>query len=114
MRRIASRDRARKERSGHAHAPQAPHMRWDYAIPPGKHFLCDGHDFHLYTADSHPRREDEAEGNEVMRAPHAFLPGKLDFAKEFRDFEVKPEGNGWVGSGRAKRTSCRTKVSICW
>ena len=30
--------------------------------------------------------------SEDMRAPLAFLLGKLDFSKDFRDFEMKPEG----------------------
>lgn len=37
-----------------------------------------------------------------MRAPLAFLLGKLDFQKEFRDFEMKPEGSGYVITAKAK------------
>lgn len=29
-----------------------------------------------------------------MRAPLAFLLGKLDFSKEFRDIQTRPEGEG--------------------
>jgi outer membrane lipoprotein carrier protein len=37
-----------------------------------------------------------------MRAPMAFLLGKLDFSKEFRNFELKPEGTGYVVTAKAK------------
>ena len=37
-----------------------------------------------------------------MRAPLAFLLGKLDFAKEFRDFDVKPDGANYLITAKAK------------
>ena len=37
-----------------------------------------------------------------MRAPLAFLLGKLDFAKDFRDFEIKPEGTSYLITAKAK------------
>jgi outer membrane lipoprotein carrier protein len=37
-----------------------------------------------------------------MRAPLAFLLGKLDFAKDFRDFDVKPEGPNYLITAKAK------------
>ena len=40
--------------------------------------------------------------SEDMRAPLAFLLGKLDFQKEFRDFQIKSDGAGYVISAKAK------------
>ena len=37
-----------------------------------------------------------------MRAPLAFLLGKLDFAKDFRDIEFKPEGTNYLITAKAK------------
>jgi outer membrane lipoprotein carrier protein len=37
-----------------------------------------------------------------MRAPLAFLLGKLDFAKDFRDFEVQPDGANHLVTAKAK------------
>src|SRR5579872_4871786 len=37
-----------------------------------------------------------------MRAPLAFLLGKLDFQKEFRDFQMKAENGAWVITAKAK------------
>jgi outer membrane lipoprotein carrier protein len=37
-----------------------------------------------------------------MRAPLAFLLGKLDFAKDFRDFEVQPDGANYLVTAKAK------------
>jgi outer membrane lipoprotein carrier protein len=40
--------------------------------------------------------------SEDMRAPLAFLLGKLDFAKDFRDFEVQPDGVNYLVTAKAK------------
>jgi len=36
-----------------------------------------------------------------MHAPMAFLLGKLDFAREFRDFEVKQDGANFLVTAKA-------------
>jgi len=48
------------------------------------------------------RGEDEAEESEDMHAPMAFLLGKLDFAREFRDFEVKQDGANFLVTAKGK------------
>ena len=46
--------------------------------------------------------------------PLAFLLGKLNFSKEFRDFEVTPEGvEPVVSAKRQKRTICLTRRWRC-
>ncbi len=40
--------------------------------------------------------------SEDMRAPMAFLLGKLDFMKDFRDFDVKPQGTNYLVVAHAK------------
>ncbi len=47
-------------------------------------------------------RRAKLKASDDMRAPLAFLLGKLDFAKEFRDFEVKPEGANYIVTAKAK------------
>jgi outer membrane lipoprotein-sorting protein len=37
-----------------------------------------------------------------MRTPLAFLLGKLDFAKDFRDFDIKPQGADYMITAKAK------------
>jgi len=67
-------------------------MRWDYAQPKGKLFLSDGKYLWIYTpADNHAQKMKFKESDD-MRAPLAFLLGKLHFEKEFRSLQGRPEG----------------------
>jgi len=73
-------------------------MRWDYSQPKGKLFISDGKFMWLYTPSGpsgHPLAEKiKVQESEDMRAPLAFLLGKLNFEKEFRNLQVRPEGAG--------------------
>lgn len=74
-------------------------MRWDYRDPAGKIFLSDGKDVYLYLPEEHRAEKSRLKESEDMRAPLAFLLGRLDFAKEFRSFETRADqttGNTWV------------------
>jgi outer membrane lipoprotein carrier protein len=89
--------RARKSESGELTLRKPGRMRWDYTDPSGKLFVSDGKDVYLYTPDTHRVEKAPLKASEDMRAPLAFLLGKLDFSKDFRDFEMKPEGaNYWI------------------
>ncbi len=77
-------------------------MRWEYSTPSGKLFLSDGKDVYLYTPESKKVEKQPLKVSEDMRAPLAFLLGKLDFQKEFRDFQIKPEGGGYLITAKAK------------
>src|SRR5579872_5350263 len=94
--------RARKSESGELTLRKPGRMRWEYTTPSGKLFLSDGKDVYLYTPDSHRVEKTKLKASEDMRAPLAFLLGKLDFAKEFRDFSVKPDGPNYVIAASAK------------
>src|SRR5271166_696439 len=84
--------RARKSESGELTLRKPGRMRWDYATPNGKLFVSDGRDVYLYTPDNNRVEKMPLKQSEDMRAPLAFLLGKLDFSKEFRDFGSKQEG----------------------
>jgi outer membrane lipoprotein carrier protein len=72
-------------------------MRWEYSEPPGKLFVSDGKEVFLYTPDRRRAEKSRLKESEDMRAPLAFLLGKLDFAREFKSFETRPEGaNMWI------------------
>jgi outer membrane lipoprotein carrier protein len=94
--------RPRKSESGQLTLRKPGRMRWDYAAPSGKLFLSDGKNVYLYTPDAHRVEKTPLKASEDMRAPLAFLLGKLDFAKEFRDFELKPDGSNYVVIAKAK------------
>jgi outer membrane lipoprotein carrier protein len=63
-------------------------MRWDYTRPAGKLFISDGKNVYLYTARDNRVEKLKLKDTEDMRAPLAFLLGRLDMKKEFRDFEL--------------------------
>jgi len=72
-------------------------MRWDYAAPAGKVFLSDGKNVLLYTPDSKRLEKSKLKESEDLRAPLAFLLGKLNFGKDFRSFTSRTEGDStWV------------------
>ena len=77
-------------------------MRWIYSEPAGKLFVSDGHNVYLYTADDNRVERSKLKASQDMRAPLAFLLGKLDMKKEFRSFEIKPAQNGTYLLAEAK------------
>jgi len=66
-------------------------MRWDYKTPAGKLFLSDGKQVYFYNPATNRAEKTKLKETEDMRAPLAFLLGKLDFDKDFRDFQLKNE-----------------------
>jgi len=94
--------RARKSESGALTLRKPGRMRWDYSTPSGKLFLSDGKDVYLYTPEAHKVEKTKLKASEDMRAPLAFLLGKLDFSKEFRDFSVKQDGPNFLIAAKAK------------
>jgi outer membrane lipoprotein carrier protein len=94
--------RARKSESGDLTLRKPGRMRWDYSTPSGKLFVSDGKDVYLYTPDSHRAEKSKLKASDDMRAPLAFLLGKLDFAKDFRDFDFKPDGANFLITAKAK------------
>jgi outer membrane lipoprotein carrier protein len=67
-------------------------MRWDYDQPKGKLFVSDGKYLWLYTPSENRAEKMKFQETEDLRAPLAFLLGKLNFEKEFRNLEERPEG----------------------
>lgn len=67
-------------------------MRWDYSQPKGKLFISDGKTLWLYIPSENRAEKMKVRESEDMRAPLAFLLGRLDFDKEFRDIQARPEG----------------------
>lgn len=72
-------------------------MRWDYSAPAGKLFVSDGKDVYLYLPDANRAEHSRFKESEDLRAPLAFLLGKLNFYKEFRKFNMRREGDAqWI------------------
>jgi outer membrane lipoprotein carrier protein len=88
-------------------------MRWEYTSPPGKLFLSDGKEVYLYTPEDHKAERSKLKESEDMRAPLAFLLGKLDFAKDFKSFETRQEGaDTWIVAEPKSSNLAYTKVEF--
>lgn len=84
--------RPRRVESGTLKLLKPGKMRWDYAAPSGKLFLADGKT--LWYASPATRRIERApmKAADDFRTPLAFLLGRLNFNKTFRDFEFRENG----------------------
>jgi outer membrane lipoprotein carrier protein len=77
-------------------------MRWDYEQPKGKLFISDGKFLWLYTPDDNRAEKMKLKESDDMRVPLAFLLGKLDFQKEFRNLQAKADGPDMRITGDSK------------
>jgi outer membrane lipoprotein carrier protein len=67
-------------------------MRWDYSQPKGKLLVSDGKYLWLYTPSDNKAEKMPIKESDDMRAPLAFLLGRLNFDKEFRNIQAHAEG----------------------
>lgn len=91
--------RARKRETGMLTLRKPGRMRWDYTQPPGKLFVSDGKNVYLYLPNGNRVERSKLKDSEDMRAPLAFLLGKLDMRKEFAGFTTKngpQDGETWL------------------
>ena len=100
--RYTGQGRPRQSESGQLTLRKPGKMRWDYTVPEGKLFVSDGKQVYLYNPGLNRVERMPLKESEDMRAPLAFLLGKLDFNKEFRDFVLKTEGADFVITASAK------------
>jgi outer membrane lipoprotein carrier protein len=77
-------------------------MRWDYASPPGKTFLADGKWIWFYSPQARKVERSVLKESDDLRAPLAFLLGKLDFKREFGGLTLHENESGNVIEATAK------------
>jgi outer membrane lipoprotein carrier protein len=79
-------------------------MRWDYSQPKGKLVISDGNFLYIYTPAENRAQKMKLKDSmaEEMQAPLAFLLGKLNFDKEFKNLQTKPEGSDLRITGQPK------------
>jgi outer membrane lipoprotein carrier protein len=88
-------------------------MRWQYDSPRGKLFLSDGKFVYLVTPDSNRVQRMKAKETEDMRAPLAFLLGRLHFDKDFQNFQSRKEGvDTWISAEPKSPDLAYTKVEF--
>jgi outer membrane lipoprotein carrier protein len=99
--------------SGTLYLRKPGRMRWDYSSPAGKIFLSDGKDVYLYTPGDHRAEKSKLKESEDMRAPLAFLLGKLNFDKEFKSFSTRADGeNTWITAWPKSQNLMYTQVEF--
>src|ERR1700680_966161 len=86
-----SQGRKRTER-GELFLRKPGRMRWHYSMPPGKLFVADGKFIYAYYPDENRAEKMKLSETDDMRAPLAFLLGRLNFQEDFREFRTLPEG----------------------
>jgi len=67
-------------------------MRWDYTDPKGKLFLSDGKHIYFYSPLTNRVEKMPLKESGDMRTPLAFLIGRLDLRRDFREFRTHPSG----------------------
>jgi outer membrane lipoprotein carrier protein len=77
-------------------------MRWQYSQPAGKLLVSDGKWLWLDTPDEKRVEKMKFKETDDLRAPLAFLLGKLNFDKEFQNLKGQPEAGGMRVTGEAK------------
>ncbi len=77
-------------------------MRWDYTQPKGKLFVSDGKWLWLYTPTNNRVEKMKLRESDDMRAPLAFLLGKLNFSKEFRNVQSRSDNGGVLVTAEPK------------
>jgi len=80
-------------------------MRWEYTQPAGKLFVSDGKEVYLYLPDEKRVEKMKLKDTEDMRAPLAFLLGKLNFEREFQNIQTRTEGDGSLVTAEPKSQS---------
>src|SRR5215469_13656902 len=68
-------------------------MRWQYSSPAGKLWVCDGQIVYSYDPEHKRVEKSKLKNEEDLRAPFAFLLGKLHFHDQFSGFDMIPEGS---------------------
>ncbi|MCC6265273.1 MAG: outer membrane lipoprotein carrier protein LolA [Bryobacterales bacterium] len=83
--------------SGTLYLQKPGKMRWEYREPANKLFVSDGKFVYLYSPSTNVAERTPFKATDDLRAPLAFLLGRLDFQKDFRRFTLKPVGkNYWI------------------
>jgi outer membrane lipoprotein carrier protein len=66
-------------------------MRWQYTAPAGKLFVSDGKFVYRYTPNDNRYERMPLQEPEDMRAPLAFLLGRIHFEEDFSEFQSTPD-----------------------
>lgn len=83
-----------KTEKGELYLRKPGRMRWEYTDPAGKLFVSDGKTVYFYTPRGKRAEKMSLKETDDMRAPLAFLLGKLEFEREFQNFRTSKPAQG--------------------
>lgn len=86
----------RRTESGDLYLRKPGRMRWVYTSPAGKLFVSDGKEVYFYSPESNRAEKMKLKETEDLRAPMAFLLGKLDFNRDFKEFRSTQDSGGML------------------
>lgn len=88
-------------------------MRWVYQKPAGKLFVSDGKDVYYYSPAANRVEKLRVKEADDMRAPLAFLLGKLDFQRDFASFTGRADGPAlWITCAPRSTKAPYTEVTF--
>ena len=95
--------RPRRREAGTLYLRRPMKMSWEYTKPLGKLLVGDGEVLHMYSPQTNQVRRLKLRETGDLRAPLAFLLGRLRFRKLFRNLRVEQEDEKsiLVGEGRS-------------
>lgn len=84
--------KSRRTESGLLMLRRPGRMRWAYSQPPGKVIVSDNKSLWIYNPTENTVQQFKLQETDDMRAPLAFLLGKLNFDREFKNLQARPDG----------------------
>jgi outer membrane lipoprotein carrier protein len=92
----------KRTEAGRLYLRKPGRMRWDYTLPAGKLFMSDGKQVYYYNPSTNTAEKMKLKETEDLRAPLAFLLGRLDFDKDFTSFTSRTDGEFTVITAQPK------------
>lgn len=89
--------RPAKTENGELFLRKPGRMRWEYSNPKGKLFISDGNTLWLWSPASNRAERAKVKESDDLRAPLAFLLGRVDFDRDFKRFVMRQKnGATWI------------------
>jgi len=90
---LAGQGRITRTERGELHLQRPGKMRWDYSSPAGKLLLVDGKHVYYYNPATRKAEWTPVRESGDLRVPLAFLIGRVDFQRDFKEFRSRREGD---------------------
>jgi outer membrane lipoprotein carrier protein len=86
--------RTKRTEKGELYLRKPGRMRWEYTSPAGKLYVSDGKYLFSYVPEEKRADKMNMKETEDLRAPLAFLLGRLHFEDDFKEFRAQAQDHG--------------------